>query len=405
MGREISEAASLAPVPSADELAARARAMIPWLREQAAAIEQARSVPAETIQRFREAGFFRILQPARWGGYQMEPWVFYRVLMELGRGCPSSAWNTMILGIHQWEFGCLDPRAGDDMWREDSQILVGSSYAPFGQARKVEGGWILSGTWKTSSGCDHVDSRGGSLLGARWVDDDGNMLDHRAFLVSRSDYEIVDDWYVVGLSGTGSKSVRVAEAFVPDYRSHSIVEYRLSERPAPYLHPFNQTFFSAVSAVIIGYAQGMIDIYVEQMKPRQNVFGPPVRTAANSYVQDKLGNAALLVRSSRARLLQIVTESAQYVQKGALVPLDLRAYHFLESQRCGRDCLDAVIMLWKKLSARAIWLDNPAQLWMRAMLVAANHTTQNEDDSAGFLGGYLLGQQIPPFVFELPLRD
>lgn len=391
-----------AGAPSADAIVARAKEMVPWLREQARAVEERRSVPPETIQRFREAGFFRMLQPARWGGYQMEPWDFYRVLMELGRGCPSSAWNTMILGIHQWEFGSMDPRAGDDMWGVDSETLIGSSYAPFGQAEKVDGGWILKGTWKTSSGCDHVGEKGGSLLGARWMDDAGQMRDHRAFLVSRADYEMIDDWYVVGLAGTGSKSVKVTEAFVPDYRSHSIVDYPLSDRPQPYLYPFNQTFFGAVSAVLIGFAQGLVDIYIEQMGSRQNVFGPPGGPATNPYVQDKLGNAVLLIRGARARLLQIAMESAEYVARRELVPLDLRVHHFLESQRCGRDCLDAATLLWKKLSARAVWLENPAQLWMRAILVAANHTTQNEDDSAGFLGSHLLGLGVPPFVFELP---
>nr|UII03342.1 Flavin-dependent monooxygenase (oxygenase subunit) [Paraburkholderia sp.] len=387
-------------VPTEEELVERARAMIPMLRGKASEVEKARAVPEATIQIFREAGFFKILQPKRWDGWEMNLLTFQKVLMELGRGCPSSAWNMMILGIHQWEFGVMDPRAGDEMWSKDSSILMGSSYAPFGQCRKVDGGWIISGTWKTSSGCDHAD--GGSFLGARWVDEQGVMRDHRAFLVSRSDYELIDDWHVMGLAGTGSKSIKVKEAFVPDYRSHSVVEYKASDRSPAYLYPFNQAFFSAVSAVLIGFARGMVDIYIEQMKPRQNIFGPAGGAAENPYVKDKLGNAVLLVRGARARIMQVMAETAAYTEKGQTIPLEERVHHYLEIQRCGRDCLDASIMLWKKLSARAIWLDNPAQLWTRAIMVAANHVTQNEDDSAGLLGGYLLGQGTPPFVFDLP---
>ncbi|WP_028218123.1 acyl-CoA dehydrogenase family protein [Paraburkholderia oxyphila] len=387
--------------PTVSELVERARAMIPALRANAAEVEKARSVPKETIDAFKQAGFFKILQPRRWGGWEMNPGVFSKVLMELGRGCPSSAWNMMILGVHQWEFGLFDERAAHDMWAADNSVLVASSYAPFGKCRKVEGGWMLGGEWKTSSGCDHA--QGGAILGAFWLDDEGNRRDYRSFLVSRSDYEIIDDWHVVGLAGTGSKSVRIkGEAFIPDYRSHSIVDYQKTERGTPYLHPFNQVFYSAVSSVIVGYARGMIDLYIEQMAPRQNIVGPAGAAAQNPYVKDKLGNAMLLVRSAQARLAQVFAEAQAHVERGELVPLHDRVFHFLEIQRCGKDCLDASTMLWKKLSARAIWLNNPVQLWMRTMLVAANHITQNEDDNAGVLGGYLLGQGVPPFIYGLP---
>ncbi|WP_343077598.1 acyl-CoA dehydrogenase family protein [Pseudomonas sp.] len=387
--------------PTLETLLERARAMVPWLREQADAVEKARSVPPATIQAFRDAGFFRILQPAAWGGYEMNPEMFYRVLMELGRGCPSSAWNLMILGIHQWEFGKLDPRTGDELWGSDQNILVSSSYAPWGKARKVEGGWMLSGAWPSSSGSDHC--QGGAFLGARVHDEQGKVLDMRAFLVSRADYELIDDWNVVGLAGTGSKSVKVkGEAFVPDFRAHSIVDYSLTDGAATYRLPFNHVFFGAVSAVIVGFAQGMVDIYVEHMKPRQNVFvGGPV-AAKNPFVQEKLGNAVLLIRSARARILQSIQEASEYAERNELVPLDMRVNHFLDVQGVAKDCFSAGHMLFKKSSARGIFNSNPLQRQLRDLLAASNHVTQNEDDTSALLGAYLLGQGVPPGVFELP---
>lgn len=387
--------------PTMEELLARASAMLPWLREQAGAVEEARSVPALTIRAFKDAGFFKILQPAVWGGYEMNPEAFYRVLMELGRGCPSSAWNLMILGIHQWEFGKLDPRAGDELWAEDQEILVASSYAPCGKARKVEGGWMLSGTWPTSSGSDHCE--GGAFLGARVFDNDGNMLDHRSFLVRRDDYELIDDWYVVGLAGTGSKTLKLkGEAFVPDHRSHSIVDYTMGHGPSTYRLPFNQVFFGAVSSVIVGFANGMVDLFVEHMKPRQNVFvGGPV-AAQNPFVQEKLGNAVLLIRSARARVLQCIQESTVYAERNQQVPLDLRVHYFLDIQGVAKDCFTAGHMMFKKSSARGVFDSNPLQRQLRALLVAANHITQNEDDTSAMVGAYLLGQGVPPCVFEVP---
>lgn len=388
-------------IPSAAELVERARALVPMLRERADAIEQARRVDDAVIDAFRKAGFFRILQPRKWGGYRMDPVVFMRVLMELGRGCCSSTWNLMILGVHQWEFNHLPDQACADMWAKDDGILIASSYAPFGICRKVEGGWLLNGTWGTSSGTDHAE--GGAFIGARVFDEKQRFIDHRAFLVSRADYEQVDDWFTMGLCGTGSKSVKLKpDTFVPDYRSHSILAYEPRPDAPPELrYPFNQIFYAGVSAAIVGFAQGMIDHFVEQTRKRQAIFavGP---VALSPYVKDRLGNAIALVRSSRARLLQVMAETRAIVERGEKVPDALRIEHMLDIARVGRECEQAVLLLHKANSARGIYRSNPMQRILRDVLVAANHITQNADDNAGNLGAFALGQGLPPGMYEPP---
>ena len=117
-------------IPSPDELVARASAMVPGLRARAPEIEAARQVPDDVVEMFRQAGFFRILQPKKFGGYEMNPIVFMRVLGELGRGCCASAWNMMILGVHNWEFGIMDEAAARDVWSDNDETIVASSYAP-----------------------------------------------------------------------------------------------------------------------------------------------------------------------------------------------------------------------------------------------------------------------------------
>ena len=129
-------------IPTEAEIVARAEAMIPMLRERAEACEKNRMVSKETIQAFKDAGFFKILQPKRWGGYEMSPNVLNKVLMELARGCPSSAWNVMVLGVHPFEVGLLPSECGDELWGEDNSRLVSSSYAPFGTVTRVEGGVV-----------------------------------------------------------------------------------------------------------------------------------------------------------------------------------------------------------------------------------------------------------------------
>lgn len=390
-------AADTATVPTEAELIQRARDLIPMLIDRADSVEKNRMVSPETIQAFVDAGFFKILQPAVFGGYEMNPAVFYKVLMELGRGCCSSAWNMMILGVHQWEFGSLPDQACEDVWGVDDKTIIASSYPPFGKVEEIEGGYRISGTWKTSSGCDHGKW---AFLGGLRRDAQGNVIDRLSMLVPATDYEIEDDWHVFGLAGTGSKSLVVKETFVPYHRAHSLIQYNKDDRGTHYLYPFNQIFFGSVSALIVGMAQGGIDEYIRQMSVRTNTTDGG-NAALSPYVKDRLGNAVVRVRSARARLLQMMAETTEIVERGELVPTYDRVHHMLDIARVGRDCEEAVMLLFKATSARGIYLNNPLQRILRDVIAASNHITQNADDTAGMLGAYLLGQQLPPMVFGL----
>ncbi len=388
-----------AEAPTADELVARAAALVPMLKEKAASVEANRMVSPETIQAFKDAGFFKILQEKRWGGWEMDPSVFWRVLMELGRGCPSSCWNMMILGVHQWEFGHMDPRAAQDVWGEDNTVVIASSYGPTGRCEKVEGGYKLSGQWKCSSGTDHGQW---AFVGGLVHDETGAAVDRIALLVPRTDYKIIDDWYVFGLTGTGSKSLEMKDVFVPAYRTHSLSAYQLNDRPSSYLHPFGTVFCGSVSAAIVGFTQGAIDTYVEQMSTRTLSANASMKAAnVNPAVRDRLGHAVGLMRSSRARLMQVMAESGEYAYRRELVPEDQRVGHVLDISRVGNECTEAVLKLFPALGARGLYTSNPMQRFVRDIIAASNHMTQNIDDSAGFTGARMLGTELPPTAYGI----
>lgn len=382
-------------IPTEAELVARAEAMIPWLREQADAVEQARMVPKATIAAFQEAGFFKILQPKRWGGYEMNPNVLNKVLMELARGCPSSAWNVMVLGVHPFEVGLLEPRCGDELWGADGSTLVSSSYAPFGTVKAEAGGYRLNGEWLTSSGCDHA--AGGAFVGGRVTEANGEVT-FRSFWIQASDFEIVDDWFVVGLAGTGSKKLVIKDVFVPEYRSHAIGAYGEESHGHVnnlYKMPFFYVFYAAVSSVIIGMARGMVDLYIEHMVPRQNINQAVGAAVLDPFIKGRLGEAYAKILGSTARVLQNTDEAWSYASQGKLVPVDVRVRHFATNQFTGGECFDAAHMIFKKTSTRGVWMSSPMQRQMRDILVGANHITQNQDNIGDLLGGQLLGNPLP----------
>ena len=140
---------------TAAELVARARALQPVLKERAAAADEARRLPAETIRDFQDAGFFKILQPERWGGYEMDPQVFFDVQMALAEACMSSGWVYGILAVHNFQLGLFDLKAQEEVWSTDPATLIASTYQPVGKVTRVDGGFRLSGRWSFSSGCDH----------------------------------------------------------------------------------------------------------------------------------------------------------------------------------------------------------------------------------------------------------
>jgi 3-hydroxy-9,10-secoandrosta-1,3,5(10)-triene-9,17-dione monooxygenase len=266
-------ALATAKTPDAAALIARARAMVPTLRERAAKAERDRMVPRETIAELRDAGLFRVLQPKRWGGYEMGLEVANEIQMTLAEGCMSTAWVYAVLTVEPFLVAVCDDRMARDVYeKDDSALICGTSGAgPGCTAAMVEGGFRLSGRWRFASGCDHTDW---TFLGAQAAAPDGAKVDWR-FLLPRADYQIVDTWFVSGLKATGSRDIVVDGAFIPAHRAIKQVDLFLCKGPgqalntaALYRIPFGQVFALSVSTLLVGGLQGMVDEFLRYAKGR-----------------------------------------------------------------------------------------------------------------------------------------
>ena len=154
--RHVKSASKAMRLTSPSSLLASAREMVPTLAKRAALAEQNRSIPAETIADFKHAGLFRVIQPKCYGGYELDPGVFFDIQMTLAEGCMSSGWVYGVVAVHNWQLALFDPRAQEDVWAKDSSVLIASSYMPKGQVERVDGGFRFSGRWGFSSGVDHA---------------------------------------------------------------------------------------------------------------------------------------------------------------------------------------------------------------------------------------------------------
>jgi 3-hydroxy-9,10-secoandrosta-1,3,5(10)-triene-9,17-dione monooxygenase len=382
-------------IPTPQEVIQKARALQPQLRERARQAQQERKVPDATVATMQAAGLFRVLQPKRWGGYEMDPQVFFDVQHALAEACMSTAWIYGVIAVHNWQIALFDLQAQHDVWKDDTSVLIASSYMPVGKVEPVEGGYKFSGRWAFSSGCDHCDW---VFLGAIVPPDATSTTPYfRTFLVPRTDFEIVDTWHTFGLQGTGSKDVVVKGTFVPLYRTHSNVDGFLGTNPGPDSHsiplykiPFGQLFPRAVSSGAIGALQGAINAYRDIASKRIGT-NTGSRTAEDPHAQMAVARAQSVHDQLNLKLMANFEQLMADARRGEATDINVRIQYRFESAAVPEECLTAALELQKMCGGRAIFLDSPLQRFVLDILAGRAHVANNPYAYGKNFGGVQLG--------------
>jgi 3-hydroxy-9,10-secoandrosta-1,3,5(10)-triene-9,17-dione monooxygenase len=383
------------------ELALRARALKPTLAGRVPRADELRRVPEETIADFQAAGFFRMLQPARWGGLEADPRTFFDVQMAVASACPSSAWVLGVVAVHSWQLALFPLQAQEDVWGSDRSVLISSSYAPTGKVTRADGGYRISGRWSFSSGCDHC----------QWVflggmvppEAEGKPPEMRTFLVPRSDYTIDDNWHVMGLKGTGSKDIVIEGALVPEHRTHRLVDgfKRQSPgnevNPSPlYRLPFGQIFVRSVSSSAIGAAQGALDAFVE-VAAKRVAAGDGAKVAEDPATQTVCARAAALIDEATLILERNVDEMMALVRAGKDIGIDRRVRFRYDSSMAVAKSVEAVDLLFTASGGRAIFLGSPLLRYFLDVHAARAHYANNPDKPGRNFGAVQLGSKTTDF--------
>ncbi len=389
------DTASIA-LPEPKELLRRARAMVPRLAERAPKAEAQRFLPKETIAEMQEAGFFRILQPKRWGGYEMDPSVYYDVLMTLAEGCFSTAWVYGVVGIHPWLIALYDDRVAQEVWGNDTSTLMSSSLMPGGQLVPEKDGFRLSGRWSYSSGCDHCDW---AFLGAVVPPVNEQNFDWRFVLVPRRDYEIIDTWRVAGLKGTGSQDIVVKDKFVPAYRIHSVADMYECAGPgqkvntaALYRIPAAQILYLGVACGAIGALSGMVEEFRSYGAKRAT---PRGRTADDPFAQLACAEASALADELKVMLHHNLRTLVAYAERGEVPPMDVRLKFKFHSSWGVERCGQAALKLFKASGAGAIRDTLPFGRVVADINTGRQHVSNQPEYFGRLWGTMLLGGPAP----------
>jgi 3-hydroxy-9,10-secoandrosta-1,3,5(10)-triene-9,17-dione monooxygenase len=370
---------------------ARARAMIPVLRERAPQGERERRLPKQTIADMQAAGLFKVLQPRRWGGYELDILTYYEIQMALGEGDMSVAWVYGVVGVHPWFVALLDDRAAQDIWGRDDTTLICSSLMPAGVAKHADGGFRVSGRWKYASGCEHCEW---TLLGGTV---EGRPDDRRIFVIPNSDYAIVDTWHVPGLKGTGSHDIVVADAFVPEYRTQKYSDnFRgygpgLALNTSPlYRLPFGQVFFRGVSTGAIGALQGMLDAYLDYGKKRiGRATGTPA--SEDAVVQLLCAETAVAIDEMKTILHRNFKALEGYAARAEMPPLKQRVEYKFHNAVVAERCSLLAARLFKAAGTAGIAADLPFGRIMSDITVGRQHISNQFEQAGKSYGAFLFG--------------
>jgi 3-hydroxy-9,10-secoandrosta-1,3,5(10)-triene-9,17-dione monooxygenase len=397
MRTDLSPGAATQRDPTPAELLARAEALVPFLRRQAPIHREQRRLADETVAELRRAGLFRVLQPRRWGGYEMSPAVFADILMTLARGDPSVGFVFGVLAVHSFHLAFYADEAAHEVWGRDSDVLIGSPYMPTGRATQVPGGYRLSGRWSFSSGCDHCDW---NFLGGV-VEDDGAegaplIQRMRAFLVPRADAAIVDTWRVMGLQGTGSKDLVVEDAFVPAHRVERFPIYDPTHHPgfalndAPLFRtPFMPLFFRAVSSAAIGALEGMIEAFCAYSQGRRTVMSE--QAAQDPSLQTALAQARAGADEMRAILHRNFAETEAAVSAGAPLSPERLSLFMLQSANGPHRAEELALGLLRAAGANGVRTEGELAHYYADILVVGQHSSNSPKMPAVGLGKLMLG--------------
>jgi 3-hydroxy-9,10-secoandrosta-1,3,5(10)-triene-9,17-dione monooxygenase len=390
--------------PSADDLVARARAMIPALRQRARECVARRDVSETTIAEMKQAGFFRILQPRRYGGYEMHPNVFFEVQKALAEGCMSTGWMYGVVGCHPYELALFDDRAQTEVWGSDDDMLVSSTYQPVGRVTHVDGGFRLSGRWGFSTGSVHC---GWVLLGAICPPrHEGDQPEMRTFLLPRADYTIDRDaWHVFGLAGTGSHDIIVDDVFVPDYRTHRSIDGFLCRNPgqqvntAPlYRLPWAQVFVRSVSTAAFGGAQAAIDAGLQIMQDRVST-NTGKAAKSDPLLHEALARAIAEKDEMETTLRLTFDRLMDYARRGEDIPMQQRAFLTYQSSTVVRRLADLIDDIVKQLGGRAIYMTSPIiQPWLDLHAGRAHVANDPANRTADTVGTLLGAAPMNPFL-------
>jgi 3-hydroxy-9,10-secoandrosta-1,3,5(10)-triene-9,17-dione monooxygenase len=379
------------------------RDLLPTFRERADEAERLRVVPEASIKELQDTGFFRLLQPKRFDGFEADPVTFYTAVRDIASACGSTGWVSSVVGVHPWQVALFADEAQQAVWGEDTNTRLSSSYAPTGKATVTDGGYILSGKWSFSSGCDHCSW---VLLGGLVFNEEGNVIDFKTFMVPREKYTIIDVWHMVGLSGTGSNDIVVEDQFIPEAFTLSMGETGQCKGPGQeqntsdlYKLPFHSIFTGTITTPIIGMAMGAYKEHVEMQQARSRAAYLGEKASKDPFAMVRIARASSEIDAAWALLTNNIREEMAHVARGEKIPLGLRLKVRRDQVIGSERAIEAIDTLFEASGGRALAQGTYLQRAWRDSHAGRVHAANDPERALQMYGAHEFGHKVDPGMY------
>lgn len=386
--------------PTAEQIRAGVSALSAVLKSRAAAVEAERRVPMQSIEALRATGYFDVVKPKVFGGFEYDFSTLVDLNIDLAKSCASTAWVAGLLAAHQWLVASFPKQAQHDVWDGNPNALVCGSYAPVCQAQATDRGYVISGRWSFASGCECAQW---SLCAAMIPAEGDRDKPAPAFLlVPESDYAIEDTWHVVGLAGTGSKTLVLDNVFVPTHRLLFFSETTSGQTPGARTYSENPGFSipmlsaipSCLASVAVGAAQGALEDYLERTARRVTrgaVAGAQNRMAEFPTIQLRVAEATASADAARKVLLSDLREREATVNQRERVSVEERIRSRLGQAFAVSLAIRAAEALNASTGGQGLDLLHPVQRAWRDVNAVGRHISMNWDTVGTMYGQMALG--------------
>lgn len=375
------------------------KAILPAIAANAAQAENDRKVPDENIALLKGIGMHRALQPKPYGGMEISLPQFADCVVALAGACASTAWAFSLLCTHSHQLAMFSKQLQDEVWGDSPDATASSSIAPFGKVEETEGGVIFNGEMGWSSGSDHAEW---AIVGCRRRDAAG-VQNYCFAVLPRCDYEIRDDWFAAGMKGSGTKTLLIKDAFVPNYRiqqAKDMMEGRsagfgLYPDSKIFYSPYRPYFASGFSAIGLGVAERMLEAYREKTRNRVRAYtGVNVGTATPALM--RLAESTHQVGAARAFLEKTWLEHAEHSERHQYPSRETLAFWRTNQAYAVKMCIQAVDRLFEAAGGTSWFENNEMQRLFRDSHMTGAHAYTDYDVCAQILGRELMGLEPDP---------
>jgi alkylation response protein AidB-like acyl-CoA dehydrogenase len=385
-------APSSAP-PSDAGLVERVRAIQPLLREHALRSQQERRVTAEVVSALTDAGVYRMNVPRRYGGYQSRLSTQVEVLGEIAAGCGSTGFMALIQAGCSYIAALFPDEAQDEIFT-GPDVRVGGTLIPDAVAVATDGGYVVDGTSAFATGCQNADWH---LLTAR-VESVGGPPEVLWTAVPMADLEILDDWYVSGLAGSGSNSVVARNVFVPAHRVLPVGPLLGGDFPSKanaddpfYRMPVLLLFCAWTAPNALGLARAALAEFTERIHRRGITYTFHERQYEAGVTHLQAAEAAMKISCAELLTGEFVARIEAAARSGEPYTQADRARIRAQSGYTTRLCKEAVDIIASASGASSLHRDVPVQRAVRDLHALSLHSFVNPTTNLELYGRVLSG--------------